>query len=479
MNLWWLKNLKNLFSAGWLFIFVGVIIFTAIGYSLISFIGPAITNFVLEQQKLNPVVFANRLAAEFLSPRDFELPITSETIERFENFANHLQITGLVRLEVANRDGIILYSDKEDLIGQRFPLEEGFKKALRLQSTAEIRFFDSKDPHHEHGVQPGEGLLISVPITFGDSKEVVGVVTIHSRAGFLLQAVEQIRNAIILRVVLSVTLLLLILSIVTIIIVRQVNLKEATERQLKHSEELARAKDEFVALASHQLRTPPSIISWYAEMLISEEVGGLNEEQKQYLKEIYQANNRMIKLVGDFLNISRIESGSMIIEPEPTNLCDVAENIIKEFTELITEKKMLIERHYDKDLPLLSVDRSIMTIIFENLISNAIKYTPPGGKVEVAIRKAAPNIEIEVRDNGYGIPKKDHDKVFTKLFRGDNIKTKVAEGTGLGLYLVKSTVEQAGGAVRFESEEGKGSTFYVTIPLSGMLRKTGVTKLAV
>lgn len=246
----------------------------------------------------------------------------------------------------------------------------------------------------------------------------------------------------------------------------------------KHQEELLRLKDEFVALASHQLRSPPSIVNWYSEVLLSGEIGELNEKQKRYINEIYDANIRMIGLVNDFLNVSRIESGSFSINPEQTSLSAVMDAVLEELKPLISKKKTLITKRCSKDLILINADQKLLRIVFLNLVSNAVKYTPPEGKVYITIKKDGQNILIEVKDNGYGIPKNQYAKVFTKLFRGDNIRKKEPDGTGLGLYLVKAVVEQVGGAVSFESEENSGTTFHVTIPLSGMKRKEGTTTLA-
>ena len=246
----------------------------------------------------------------------------------------------------------------------------------------------------------------------------------------------------------------------------------------KHQEELLRLKDEFVALASHQLRSPPSIVNWYSEVLLSGEIGELNEKQKRYINEIYNANVRMIRLVNDFLNVSRIESGSFSINPEQVNFGAVMDSVIEELALEINKKRTAVEKHYDKNLPAVSADPKLLRIIFQNLISNAVKYTPPEGKVHIAIEKKDSSILIEIKDNGYGIPKNQYPKVFTKLFRGDNIRKKGPDGTGLGLYLVKAVVEQVGGTISFESEENAGTTFHVTIPVSGMKRKEGTTALA-
>ncbi len=245
--------------------------------------------------------------------------------------------------------------------------------------------------------------------------------------------------------------------------------------------EIDKAKTEFVSLASHQLRTPLSTISWYAELLLSGDVGEITPEQKKFLEEIYSGNRRMVELVNALLNVSRIELGMFIINPAPTDVVDVAKIVLKDLKPIIDKRGTKIKETYAKDIPKINADKNLVRIIFQNVLTNAIKYTDDGGKVDIAINtdckdnKGAPNdhICITVSDNGYGIPKAQQDKIFTKLFRADNVAEKDTEGTGLGLYIVKSVLDNTGGTIRFESEENKGTTFYVTLPLSGMKTKTG------
>lgn len=249
-------------------------------------------------------------------------------------------------------------------------------------------------------------------------------------------------------------------------------------RDATHEKQIDQAKTEFVSLASHQLRTPLSAINWYSEMMLGEEVGTLNDKQKEYLNNLYEANRRMVDLVNALLNVSRIDLGTFAVEPEPTDLAKLVESVILELTPKLTEKKISLKPSLDHQLPLVSVDPKLVRIIFQNLLSNAVKYTPPGGRVEVGLEKKEESVLFRVADSGYGIPAVDQSKIFTKLFRADNIRDKEAEGTGLGLYIVKSIVEQAGGKISFDSLEGRGTTFSVLLPLLGMKRKTGAKGLS-
>jgi len=249
-------------------------------------------------------------------------------------------------------------------------------------------------------------------------------------------------------------------------------LEDITQRK-----EVDRAKTEFVSLASHQLRTPLSAIRWYSEMLLSKYVGELNEKQQQYVKEIYAGNLRMVELVNALLNVSRIDLGTFAIEPEDIDLFEVCDSVLSELTPQIVEKKQSVNRIYDQKVGLYKGDKKLLRIIFQNFLSNSVKYTQPEGQVVVEIARRDPDLLIRVGDNGYGIPKAQQGKIFEKLFRADNVRQKDTEGTGLGMYIVKAIVEQSGGKIWFDSEENKGTTFYVTLPIAGMPKKTGIKGL--
>lgn len=233
--------------------------------------------------------------------------------------------------------------------------------------------------------------------------------------------------------------------------------------------EIDRAKTEFVSLASHQLRTPLSTISWYTEMLLAEDVGKITSDQRSYLEEIYRGNKRMVELVGSLLNVSRIEMGTFAAEAKMIDVAGEVTAALKEFEPMIKEKNMEIVSDYASDISAVRADRKMIHILFQNLLSNALKYTPSGGRITVRLREEKDgdgrHVLIEVSDTGYGIPKNQYDKIFTKLFRADNIVSKDTEGTGLGLYLVKLIIDQLKGKIWFVSEEDKGTSFFITLPI--------------
>ena len=256
-------------------------------------------------------------------------------------------------------------------------------------------------------------------------------------------------------------------------------------RDITNERQIDKAKTEFVSLASHQLRTPLSTVNWYAEMLLAGDVGELNKKQKKYLDEVYRSNQRMVELVNALLDVSRLELGTFAIEPVTTDVIELAKNVIDEQKPQIDEKKIDFSFISGKNSFLIQADPKLLRMVIQNLLSNAVKYTHEGGKVKASISFAdKKNILIKMSDTGYGIPKNQQDKIFTKLFRADNVRDKDTDGTGLGLYIIKSIIENSGGKIYFESpstqiprknnvEENPGTTFYVTLPRKGMRKAKG------
>jgi two-component system sensor histidine kinase VicK len=244
-------------------------------------------------------------------------------------------------------------------------------------------------------------------------------------------------------------------------------------RDITSEREIDKAKTEFVSLASHQLRTPLSTVNWYAEMLLSGDIGELNAKQKIYLDEVYRSNKRMVELVNALLDVSSLELGTFVIEPKSTDICKLARDVIHEQKPQIDVRKIKFQFSCHKNSLFMQADPKLLRMVMQNILSNSVKYTLPGGKIQLSILLVdKKNIQIKVSDTGYGIPRKQHGKIFTKLFRADNVREKDTDGTGLGLYIVKSIVEKSRGRIWFESpEKNKGTTFYVTLPIDGIPKK--------
>lgn len=251
-------------------------------------------------------------------------------------------------------------------------------------------------------------------------------------------------------------------------------------RDVSKEYELDRAKTEFVSLASHQLRTPLSAINWYAEMLLDGTTGKLKKDQESYIREIYEGNQRMIELVNSLLNVSRLDLGKLPDEPSGNNVNVLISSLMKELSTSVAEKKLIVNtRDIAPKLPEVFADPKLLRMILQNLLSNAVKYTPAQGSITITARSAPADtvaaahlrtdkdyLYFSVSDTGFGIPAAQQPKIFSKLFRADNVRVLDVEGTGLGLYIVKEVVAKLGGHIWFESVENKGSTFHVVLPFN-------------
>ena len=227
-----------------------------------------------------------------------------------------------------------------------------------------------------------------------------------------------------------------------------------------------RMKTEFVSISAHQLRTPLSAIKWTLKMLLDGDLGEITAEQREFVLKTYDSNERMIRLINDLLNVTRIEEGRYVYKRTPHDIVGLVQSMLDSYEAEIEKRKIKLEFKKPKEkIPEVMIDFEKMVLAFQNLVDNAIKYTPENGKVTVSLIYDKKEIVISVKDNGIGIPKDQQDRVFSKFFRGANVLKMETEGSGLGLFITKNVIEAHGGKIWFNSKKGEGATFSFTIPI--------------
>ncbi len=224
------------------------------------------------------------------------------------------------------------------------------------------------------------------------------------------------------------------------------------------------AKSEFLALATHQLRTPIAAIRWNVELL-KKKLLVSPEKSAIYLDKIERNVFRTINLIKDFLSVSKLEMGSYATKPEVVDLNKFFTTIIDEFSELITDKKLQVNYETGQPDLAIKIDKGLFHIVVSNLISNAVKYTNQNGNLNVSYEMQNETLFITIADDGIGVPESEKVKLFNKFFRASNARNHKAEGTGLGLYVVKQAVQLLNGSIKVDSGENRGTKFYITIPV--------------
>lgn len=247
----------------------------------------------------------------------------------------------------------------------------------------------------------------------------------------------------------------------------QNKIDEAT-RQLQRSNEklkaLDEAKDDFVSMASHQLRTPLTSVKGYLSMVLEGDAGDINDAQRTMLGQAYTSAQRMTYLIADLLNLSRLKTGKFVVETVPTNLPDIVSQELSQVRETAKSRNIAIFYDEPKQFPVLMLDETKIRQVIMNFLDNAIYYTPSGGEITLKLTETTQSVEFTVSDTGIGVPKEDQHNLFTKFYRAANARQARPDGTGLGLFMARKVIVAQGGATVFRSQEGKGSTFGFSFP---------------
>lgn len=352
-----------------------------------------------------------------------------------------------------NKDGKI---DSEDVSepGEEYDITD----VPALQDGA----FDEPTVDEEMTIDTwGTFLSAYAPIFLPDGTA-AGVLTIDVEVSDYIRIVGATFTPFILFIV---SLLLVILTLVHITV-------RIWKKRLEIVKELDRQKDELLGLVSHQLAAPVSAIRWYVEMMLDGDLGALTNEQKTQLETVQASTQNLNDLVGMILDVSRVQLGRIRVEKQELDLSQFFKEIIDVVDPKAIEKKIEFVKSLPSTFPKAMLDKRYTRMTIENLLTNAIKYTPEKGKVNLSVTVSDGTMHVSVKDNGYGIPAADQKNIFGKMFRASNVRNGSIDGNGFGLFVAKSAVESQGGKIWFESTEGKGTTFYVTLPLDSNSSKS-------
>ncbi len=245
---------------------------------------------------------------------------------------------------------------------------------------------------------------------------------------------------------------------------RQLEKLNATLKQQKNQLiELNEAKDEFISLASHQLRTPATGVKQYLGMVLDEFAGEVPAAQKKMLEKANESNEREITIINDLLKVAQVDAGKVRLSKQPVSMGVLLEQVMADHESKFRDRNQKVTLKLPEDEVIASVDQARMRMVLDNLIDNASKYTPPGKNIELGVSQGSKTVKVWVRDEGVGIAARDKDKLFRKFSRLDNPLSVAVGGTGLGLYWAKKIIDLHGGVVEIDSVPDVGTTFTIVM----------------
>ncbi len=230
--------------------------------------------------------------------------------------------------------------------------------------------------------------------------------------------------------------------------------------------DIQQMQSDFLALTAHQLRTPLSGIRWTLEMFLDGSLGKIDREQRKYIQQLADNSKKLIKIINKFLDVAQIQEGKVIANKEMSDIINLTNTVIDLIKPLLEEKKIDIKFNCEKKKETVRIDKEKIKLVIQNLLENAIKYSKKGSTIKINIKNNKKYLIFSIQDNGYGIPTEEQRKIFTKFFRGSNIKKIDTDGSGLGLFVIKNIIEGHNGSISFKSDgKNKGTTFYFRLPI--------------
>jgi signal transduction histidine kinase len=423
-----------------------------------------------------------------LLPADFVRPVRGARLAALDDlFRKRILIPGVVGTRLVNREGTITYAARHQLIGTKAPYTNDLDDVFRGNSKRRVTHTVSWQ-----GARNVKVLQSLVPVRAAAEAKPLGALELDQDYRAVDITIGDARNR--LLVILGVALLVLYLSLFPILsrVTRELEARnrrlreqaaerekllagertaradaEATQRLLAEQNdrlrELDRMKDEFVSLVSHELRTPLTSIRGYVELLLEDD-SQLTDEQERFLGVVDRNSQRLLHVVGDLLFLAQVDAGKLTIEREELDLGEVVEHAVEASRPLAVDRGIELAASV-APVEAFAGDRGRLTQVLDNVISNALKFTPEGGRVRVTLATRDGCALLEVEDDGIGIPEREQGQLFERFFRSSRATENAIPGTGLGLAITKAIVERHGGRISVESKQPKGTTVRVELPL--------------
>ncbi len=371
----------------------------------------------------------------------------------FESITDGVIVTDLTGTVVEANDGaahLVGYSNKEELIGRNaFEFVSPKDRALAMNATKKTLEGGLVQERTEYTILTADGEEIntdsSAAVLYDSSGNPTGIINVVRDITERKKAEQELRE-------------------------RNEQLKAQREELVEKATELelvSQAKSEFLASMSHELRTPLNAVIGFSELMLDGIPGEINDEQRGCVNDILDSGRRLLSLINDILDLSKVEAGKIELKLQNLDIADIISGVVQIIKPVLDKNRQEIEVSVMQGLPKVRGDKNRLEQILLNLLSNASKFTDQGGRVRIHVGRKDDYCQVAVIDTGIGIKKEDQEHVFEAFVQGETLSDRKKEGTGLGLTLTKRFVEATGGRIWMESEYGKGSTFIFTIPLAG------------
>jgi signal transduction histidine kinase len=459
-------------------LYTGVVLLAA-GIAVLSIVDREVAGRAQQTVEAQARGIATQTLRRQVRASDFAGPVSPARRRELDRlFLTRILIPGVVGGRLVNSNGVITYAVYHRLIGTRVPYTRELKGVLggrferRVTRTVSWR-----------GTPNVKVLQSLVPVRSTPASKPVGALELDQDYKAVAVGTAGARKR--LALILALALLALFASLFPIL--RRVTRQLETDNRLLHDQavaervaraeaesvqrllaeqnerlrELDRLKDEFVSLVSHELRTPLTSIRGYVELMLAEE---LNDDQRRFLGIVDRNSERLLALVSDLLFLAQIEAGKLAIELGSLDLKKVVEECVEAAAAAADSNGIELEADLEH-LPKIEGDRARLHQVLDNLLSNALKFTPSGGRVDVRLRRAGDVALVEVADSGLGIPEDEQARLFERFFRSSSATANAIPGTGLGLTITKAIVERHSGRIEIESAEGAGTTVRIHLPL--------------